>query len=220
MSDVELLADGLLQNEMQSINKYEKDIDIVLERFAATEAEVKKELRRYTLSCANFLRSNGIEDNSKAGFVSAIILGLTNHESKLYQDTKSAINAKRATKSKRMLSDPIGKNSVKMLKNLLSQNSLSAYTIAEFIEQNKDNVSEILNFWILLVRDMLLITSGAEIINSDIMKFLNNQSALYDEKYLINAADVLNKAHEMCKRYVNNRALALYLGLGIKNFKG
>ena len=49
--DVELLADGLLQNEMQSISKYEKDIDIVLERFAATEAEVKKELRRYTLSC-------------------------------------------------------------------------------------------------------------------------------------------------------------------------
>ena len=119
VSDVELLADGLLQNEMQSINKYEKDIDIVLERFAATEAEVKKELRRYTLSCANFLRSNGIEDNSKAGFVSAIILGLTNHESKLYQDTKYAINAKRATKSKRMLSDPIGKNSVKMLKSAL-----------------------------------------------------------------------------------------------------
>lgn len=117
--DIELLADGLLQNEMQSINKYEKDIEVVLERFAATEAEVKKELRRYTLSCANFLRSNGIEDNSKAGFVSAIILGLTNHESKLYKDTKSAIETKRSTKSKKMLSDPIGKNSVKMLKAAL-----------------------------------------------------------------------------------------------------
>ena len=117
--DIELLADGLLQNEMQSINKYEKDIEIVLERFAATEAEVKKELRRYTLSCAKFLRANGIEDNSKAGFVSAIILGLTNHESKLYQDTKSAIESKKGTKSKRMLSDPIGKNSVKMLKAAL-----------------------------------------------------------------------------------------------------
>ena len=116
VSDIELLADGLLQNGMQSISQYEKDIDIVLERFAETEAEVKKELRRYTLSCANFLRSNGIEDNSKAGFVSAIILGLTNHESKLYKDTKSAIEAKRATKSKRMFCDPIGKNSVKMLK--------------------------------------------------------------------------------------------------------
>lgn len=117
--DIELLADGLLQNEMQSINKYEKDIEVVLERFTATEAEVKKELRRYTLSCANFLRSNGIEDNSKAGFVSAIILGLTNQESKLYKDTKSAIEAKRSTKSKKMLSDPIGKNSVKMLKAAL-----------------------------------------------------------------------------------------------------
>lgn len=119
VSDIELLADGLLQNEMQSINKYEKDIEIVLKRFAATEAEVKKELRRYTLSCANFLRSNGIEDNSKAGFVSAIILGLTNHESKLYKDAKSAIETKRSTKSKKMLSDPIGKNSVKMLKAAL-----------------------------------------------------------------------------------------------------
>lgn len=117
--DVELLADGLLQNEMQSINQYEKDIDVVLERFAATEAEVKKELRRYTLSCANFLRANGIEDNSKAGFVSAIILGLTNHESKLYKDTKSAIDGKRSTKFKKMLSDPIGKNSIKMLKAAL-----------------------------------------------------------------------------------------------------
>lgn len=117
--DVELLADGTLEDSMQSINQYEKDIDIVLERFAATEAEVKKELRRYTLSCANFLRANGIEDNSKAGFVSAIILGLTNHESKLYKDTKVAIDSKRAAKSKRMSSDPIGKYSVKMLKNAL-----------------------------------------------------------------------------------------------------
>lgn len=117
--DIELLADGLLQNEMQSINQYEKDIEIVLGRFAATEAEVKKELRRYTLSCANFLRANGIEDNSKAGFVSAIILGLTNHESKLYKDTKNAIDGKRTAKLKKMLSDPIGKNSVKMLKAAL-----------------------------------------------------------------------------------------------------
>ena len=57
---------------------------IALNRFAATEEAVRKELRRYTLDCANFLRSNGIEDNSKAGFVSAIILGLTNKESELY----------------------------------------------------------------------------------------------------------------------------------------
>ncbi len=117
--DVKLLADGFLKNEMQSIDQYEKDIEIVLGRFSVTEADVKRELRRYTLSCANFLRSNGIEDNSKAGFVSAIILGLTNHVSKLYKDTKTAIDVKKASKSKRMLSDLIGKNSVKLLKAAL-----------------------------------------------------------------------------------------------------
>lgn len=116
ISEIELITDGTLSEGLPSINQYEKDIDIVLERFAETEAEVKKELRRYTLSCANFLRANGIEDNSKAGFVSAVILGLTNHDSKLYKDTKTAIDSKRASKSRKMISDPIGKNSVKMLK--------------------------------------------------------------------------------------------------------
>lgn len=120
VSNIEVLTDGTLEDSIPSINQYQKDIDIVLKRFAKTEAEVKKELRRYTLSCANFLRANGIEDNSKAGFVSAIILGLTNHESKLYNDAKSAIDGKRASKSKKMISDPIGKNSVKMLKAALS----------------------------------------------------------------------------------------------------
>lgn len=114
--NIEILKEGTLMEEVPSINQYEKDIDILLKRFAHSEIEIKKELRRYTLSCANFLRANGIEDNSKAGFVSAIILGLTNPESNLYKYTKSAIDTKRSAKSKRMNVDPIGRNSVKMLK--------------------------------------------------------------------------------------------------------
>lgn len=116
ITDIELIEDDVLESSKLNIDNYNREIDIVLERFAGTEAEVKKELRRYTLTCANFLRSNGIEDNSKAGFVSAIILGLTNHESKLYKDTKSAIDSKNASKSKKLFSDPLGKNAVKMLK--------------------------------------------------------------------------------------------------------
>ena len=116
ISDIEVIEDDFLTSSLVSINKYEKDIEIVLGRFANTEEQIRKELRRYTLSCANFLRSNGIEDNSKAGFVSAVILGLTNHESKLYIDTKNAIEKKNAAKSKKMLSDLLTKNSVKMLK--------------------------------------------------------------------------------------------------------
>lgn len=119
IADIEIVEDGVLAAQLVSIHDYEKDADIVLGRLAATEAEIRKELRRYTLQCANFLRSNGIEDNSKAGFVSAIILGLTNHESKLYSDTKTAIERKRAAKSRRLLNDPLAKNSIKMLKAAL-----------------------------------------------------------------------------------------------------
>lgn len=43
-------------------------------------------------------------------------MGLTNHESKLYVDTKNAIDKKKASKAKKMLSDSISRNSVKMLK--------------------------------------------------------------------------------------------------------
>jgi len=116
ITDIEILENGIIDNSIGSISQYERDVDIVLNRFAGTEAAIKKKLRRYTLTCANFLRSNGIEDNSKAGFVSAIILGLTNHESKLYKDTKAAIDAKNATKAKKLISDSLGRNSVKMLK--------------------------------------------------------------------------------------------------------
>ena len=119
IADIEIIEDGVLATQLVSIHDYEKDADIALGRLAATEAEIRKELRRYTLQCANFLRSNGIEDNSKAGFVSAIILGLTNHESKLYSDTKTAIERKRAAKSRKLLNDPLAKNSIKMLKAAL-----------------------------------------------------------------------------------------------------
>ena len=116
ISDIALLENAYLENALVSIKQYEKDIDVILDRFSATEEAVRKELRRYTLSCANFLRSNGIEDNSKAGFVSAVILGLTNHESRLYKCSKAAIEAKKVTKSKKMISDSIGKDAVKLLK--------------------------------------------------------------------------------------------------------
>lgn len=119
ISEIELIEDGHLDDSLVSIKQYQKDADIVLGRFADTEEEVRRELRRYTLDCANFLRSNGIEDNSKAGFVSAIILGLTNHESTLYKNTKTAVDQKKTAKAKKMMKDLIGRNAVNQLKNSL-----------------------------------------------------------------------------------------------------
>lgn len=119
VTDIRVLEDKDLDGALCSIEQYEKDIEIVLDRYAKTEEAVRKTLRKYTLSCANFLRQNGIEDNSKAGFISAIVLGLTNTESKLYIDTQNAIDKKYSSKSKKMLSDPIGKNAVQLLKDSL-----------------------------------------------------------------------------------------------------
>ncbi len=116
LSDIEVLEDGGYDSAELSISQYEKTIDIVLNRHAATEEVIRKELRKYTLSCANFLRSNGIEDNSKAGFVSAIVLGLTNKESRLYKETKQVVDRKKEVKSKRITKDMIGKDAVKLLK--------------------------------------------------------------------------------------------------------
>lgn len=119
LADMEIMEDGGYEDCLVSIEQYERDVDIVLNRFAATEEEIRRELRKYTLSCANFLRSNGIEDNSKAGFVSAIVLGLTNKDSRLYRETKAAMDRKAESKSKRRSDDPIGKDAVKMLKAAL-----------------------------------------------------------------------------------------------------
>lgn len=116
ISDIALLEDGYLDESLVSMKQYQEDIDTALDRMSLTKEAVRKELRRYTLSCANFLRSNGIEDNSKAGFVSAVILGLTNRESRLYRSTKAAVEVKKTTKSLKMMNDVLGKDATKLLK--------------------------------------------------------------------------------------------------------
>ena len=118
-NEIKLLEDCGYFDGLKSINDYENDIDIVLGRFNKEKEEVLKKLRIYTLQCANFLRVNGIEDNSKAGFVSAIILGLTNKESELYKLTTKALEDKRKNKSKVLLDDFLGKTAVKKLKEAL-----------------------------------------------------------------------------------------------------
>lgn len=118
IKDIQLIENGDLTNCLLPINLYENEVDKLLGRFTRTEEEIKKELRKYTLSCANFLRANGIEDKDKAGFISALILGLTNKESRLYNQVKSAIDSKNSTKSK-VLDDLIGRNSTNLLKESL-----------------------------------------------------------------------------------------------------
>ena len=134
-TEVCLLNDGtLFQNSIPSIIGIERQIDEICGRNSVTEEEIKKELRKYTLSCANFLRANGIEDNSKAGFVSAIILGLTNKGSELHIMTKEAIDKRNLTKSKSVIKDTLGTASVKLLKEALLGNGKNKYDDEDYVE--------------------------------------------------------------------------------------
>ncbi|MCI9533967.1 MAG: N-6 DNA methylase [Lachnospiraceae bacterium] len=117
--DVILLEDKGYQDGLVSIEDYEKDIDIALNRFAETREDITRRLRAYTLQCANFLRANGIEDNSKAGFISAILLGLTNKSSELYRYTKKAVEDKKASKVNMIQDDLLEKSARRLLKEAL-----------------------------------------------------------------------------------------------------
>lgn len=91
LNDIEVLEDLTLKDGLVHIDSYTETLNSKLGR-DKTDEEVKKALKRYTLDCANFLRANNIEDNNKAGFISALILALTNKESKLYENVSRDVN--------------------------------------------------------------------------------------------------------------------------------
>lgn len=118
ITDIELLEDGTIQDCFSTIDDYKETIKIILDRDAEEHEKIKKELRKYTVSCATFLRANGIEDNLKAGFVSAIILGLTNKESELYKLVNTAVSNYNNSKTKKF-EDMLGRNAIEKLKYAL-----------------------------------------------------------------------------------------------------
>lgn len=128
ISDIEILEDGTIQECFSTLEDYKDTIKVVLDRDAEEHEKVKKELRKYTLACATFLRANGIEDNLKAGFVSAIILGLTNKESDMFKMVEQNISNIKSSKTKKF-NDTLGRKAVEKLKYALygegEKNSIS-----------------------------------------------------------------------------------------------
>ena len=128
INDIVLLEDGNEQECFTTLDDYKETIRIVLDRDAEEHEKIRRELRKYTLACATFLRANGIEDNLKAGFVSAIILGLTNKESELFKIVEQNIDNISNSKTKKF-NDTIGRNAVDKIKHALygegEKNSIS-----------------------------------------------------------------------------------------------
>ncbi|MCX7715375.1 MAG: DNA polymerase III subunit [Clostridia bacterium] len=115
--------------------------------------------------------------------------------------------------------EPLRQNAFSSLKLLFSPRKLSAYDIADFLEENKENAELILDLWLEFVRDMLFIQCGEEklLINLDMKDNLQKEAAKLNEQAAVKALEFLFKAKQMLSRYVNLRALSLNLAFCIKN---
>lgn len=106
-----------------------------------------------------------------------------------------------------------------MLKAILSEHEISAYTAADFAEAHKEEMEDITDIWLMLLRDIMMLNAGFEsnIINKDMKPELNRLAAMYGNERIMCAVKHLIRAKEMMKRYVNLRAMMLGTVLKIKS---
>lgn len=111
------------------------------------------------------------------------------------------------------------KESFKMLVPLMSRHKISAYKIAEFLENNSDNTELIIDFWQSFLRDIMLIQNNSKslILNTDMQEDISNLAFKMKENFPIVALEQINIAKEMLSRYVNLHILSLSLSFSIKN---
>ncbi len=113
--------------------------------------------------------------------------------------------------------DTLRSEAVRRFPLLFSKKPLTAYTICDFVEENKDNAPLIFSLWEGLMRDIILLhnDSHALITNTDYENDLKNLAVRVDEKKAIAAAESIMLAQTMQRRYVNLRALTLKMALSI-----
>lgn len=114
---------------------------------------------------------------------------------------------------------PLREESLDRLWALISPDMLDSYEVATFLEENKEDADLVLRFWLGFLRDMMLIKNGAEklIKSSDFVDKLINLSNKTDEERIVNAIESVITAQKMRKRYVNLKAMSLWLAFSIKN---
>ena len=107
--------------------------------------------------------------------------------------------------------EDLRKGCIKQLDNILSSNALKNFDAADFFETNKQNAQTVLNIWVSLLNDILLISlnSRDKIVNTDIVGTLENMSYLAGQKQVFLILEQLLKVFDMLKRYVNPRSAIL-----------
>ena len=85
----------------------------------------------------------------------------------------------------------------------------------KYLDENKDKAETVFDFWLAYLRDIILMQSQAPnvIINIDKKDMLRQLASKYDTDYLMNMSKRVIKAKNMLSRYVNLKAISLWLSL-------
>ena len=129
LSNIYLLEDGEYNDTLMIPSNYREMIDELLGKYKEEREKVENELKNYANQCNNFLRANHISAKDRAGFLSAIVLALTNKESDYYKAVERAMPDERVKKS---YTEELGTKSISRLWESLRD-----------IWKNKDNLPEI-----------------------------------------------------------------------------
>lgn len=84
LRDIVFFQDGEYDNTLMTLCSYKEEIEKKLGKYRKEQEEIEKELKKYAANCNQFLRANQISAKDRAGFISAIVLALTNEKSTLY----------------------------------------------------------------------------------------------------------------------------------------
>lgn len=112
LKDLIILEDGDYENTIMSADEYKR---IIIENsldYVREKEVIYQELKNYANSCNNYLRANQIDPKDRAGFISAIVLALTNKNSDFY---KSVERAMPNDYIKKPFSEELGNNAIKRL---------------------------------------------------------------------------------------------------------
>lgn len=114
--------------------------------------------------------------------------------------------------------EALRKSALEHLSMLLSDRLYSAYRICDFFEKNKEQAEEILNLWLIYLRDIILVSEclSDKVINSDMTDKLKILSQRTNEKKLAYASERIAVMCKMLSRFVNIRAAALNLAFTVK----
>lgn len=111
--------------------------------------------------------------------------------------------------------EDLRKGSLENLFLLLSSDMREAFDVRSFLDENKEKAEDIFDFWLSFMRDITLIQTGAaeRIINIDKKDELRQLSSRFSPKHIFEMSERIIKAKEMLRRYVNLKAISLWLGL-------